>query len=121
MAAERLTKQRLVHILIMMIVLITAFFWRTFVHFQTVVDCTPQKACISHIDGHQLEFIWNEDLKEYKSKVSGDLKLNVELTKGEGLLMQQQGSLTILLQSNMAQLKIKDENTAESIIVNLNQ
>lgn len=120
MAAERLTKQRLVHILIMMILLITAFFWRTFVHFQAVVDCTPKKACIGHISGHRLEFIWNEDLSEFKSNFDGDLKLNAELKKGEGLLMQQQGSLTILLQSNTAQLQINDESTGESIIVNIN-
>ncbi|EIF2702999.1 hypothetical protein Q4905_004119 [Vibrio alginolyticus] len=52
MPAQKLTKARLAQILIMLSVLISAFFWRTFTH-ESVnsVDCSQKERCDVTIEG----------------------------------------------------------------------
>lgn len=52
MPAQKLTKARLAQILIMLSVLIGAFFWRTFTHESvTSIDCSQKERCDVTIEG----------------------------------------------------------------------
>lgn len=52
MAAEKLTKARLAQILITLLVLISAFLWRTFSHESgTHITCGMEKPCQFDIEG----------------------------------------------------------------------
>ncbi|EGR4141812.1 hypothetical protein DDN51_05335 [Vibrio cholerae] len=55
MAAEKLTKARLAQILITLLVLISAFLWRTFSHESgTLITCGMEKPCQFDIEGKRV-------------------------------------------------------------------
>lgn len=55
MAAEKLTKARLAQILITLLVLISAFLWRTFSHESgTHITCGMEKPCQFDIEGKRV-------------------------------------------------------------------
>ncbi|HDZ9461962.1 hypothetical protein [Vibrio cholerae] len=55
MAAEKLTKARLAQILITLLVLISAFLWRTFSHESgTLITCGMEKPCQFDIEGERV-------------------------------------------------------------------
>ncbi|TQQ51249.1 hypothetical protein FXE34_10065 [Vibrio cholerae] len=55
MAAEKLTKARLVQILVTLLVLISAFLWRTFSHESvTLITCGMEKPCQFDIEGKRV-------------------------------------------------------------------
>ncbi|MDW6004036.1 hypothetical protein [Vibrio mangrovi] len=56
MAAEKLTKQRLIHIIVILSVLSAAFFWRTYRYADPVqLHCDLQ--CSFSIDGHSVHIV----------------------------------------------------------------
>ncbi|MFV0446897.1 MAG: hypothetical protein ACK5MF_00250 [Vibrio sp.] len=55
MAAEKLTKHRLAQIAVTLIVLLTAFFWRTFTYTEvTTVICNPQPNCSVFVNDQKI-------------------------------------------------------------------
>ncbi|SYZ81323.1 Uncharacterised protein [Vibrio paracholerae] len=55
MAAEKLTKARLAQILVTLLVLISAFLWRTFSHESvTLINCVMEKPCQFDIEGKRV-------------------------------------------------------------------
>ncbi|MCK6265010.1 hypothetical protein KP803_17160 [Vibrio sp. ZSDE26] len=69
MAAQPLTKGRFVQIIIMLIVLIGAFTWRTINHSQALfVDCKYQETCVFNVKNSIVEAVFTREL----------IKLNVD-------------------------------------------
>ncbi|MBD1575610.1 MULTISPECIES: hypothetical protein [Vibrio] len=63
MAAEKLTKARLVQIFIIMIVLLTAFFWRSYQHEvkeETRFECHLNTPCSLQLDNTKLDITFSE-------------------------------------------------------------
>lgn len=58
MAAQKLTKARLIQILVMLSLLIIAFFWRTATHSQqNKVTCNLQQTCTFNVKGSEFSVV----------------------------------------------------------------
>ncbi|EDP60043.1 hypothetical protein [Vibrio sp. AND4] len=91
MAAQKLTKARLAQILIMLSVLIGAFFWRTFTYDKNrEVDCTQKQRC---------EFVIGAEKIIINKKLSG---ISIEGSKKESLKidLNQSGDFIIFNNKN---------------------
>ncbi|WCE31305.1 hypothetical protein [Vibrio sp. SCSIO 43137] len=87
MAAEKLTKARLVQILVMMALLISAFTWRTITHVKEDVACFVPNPCNISVGGQKIAFNPDEIMPGNTSyqMVSKD-GLNLQIESGEGVV-----------------------------------
>lgn len=77
MAAQKLTRGRFVQIIIMLTLLLTAFFWRTVNHESIEnIDCRLENECVFHIERSQFIATLNDDSIFIISK-TGSWKIDV--------------------------------------------
>lgn len=106
LAAEKLTKMRLFQIMMMMIVLIVAFSWRT-INYSKSIDCKVPADCDFSIEGdsYSLNLVdLSENNFSYSMKTM-DL-LQVEIVEGSGLVKQESDNIIILSESNSILLNV---------------
>lgn len=79
MPAQKLTKARLAQILIMLMVLVVAFFWRTFTH-ETPgrVDCSQKERCDVTISGQIITINRNTNGILIETPKSSSLKIDLD-------------------------------------------
>lgn len=62
MPAQKLTRARLIQILLMLTLLLIAFFWRTATHhIQPMISCQKYSECVIHLEQQRLEMMWQTD------------------------------------------------------------
>ncbi len=79
MPAQKLTKARLAQILIMLSILVVAFFWRTFTH-ETLsrVDCSQKERCDVTIGGELITIKRNTNGILIETPKSSSLKIDLD-------------------------------------------
>lgn len=79
MPAQKLTKARLAQILIMLVVLVVAFFWRTFTH-ETPgrFDCSQKERCDVTISGEIITINRNTNGILIETPKSSSLKIDLD-------------------------------------------
>lgn len=109
MAAQKLTKGRLVQIIIMLSLLIVAFTWRT-------INYKDEKNITCKL-GETCEFQINETnllVTNYSTGITlntpENLTIKAKIIEGSGNIVQHDKKLIITKQSNNVKLKISSEN-----------
>lgn len=107
MAAEKLTKARLVQILIMMVLLISAFTWRTITHVKEEVACFVPNPCNISVGGEEITFYSDGVVPGNTSyrTVSND-DLNLQIKSGEGIVKNTAESTIIHFTSQQVTLQL---------------
>jgi hypothetical protein len=78
MPAQKLTKARLAQILIMLSLLIGAFFWRTFTYeTSSVVDCSQKQRCDVTIGTEKITINKGSDGFSIESTENGSIKIDL--------------------------------------------
>ncbi|MGP8305014.1 hypothetical protein [Vibrio sp. YIC-376] len=79
MPAQKLTKARLAQILIMLSILVVAFFWRTFTHeTPNTVDCSQKERCDLTISGEKISINRDSTGISFESPKSSSLKIDLD-------------------------------------------
>ncbi|NLS12566.1 hypothetical protein HGP28_06575 [Vibrio sp. SM6] len=79
MPAQKLTKARLVQILVMMILLIGAFSWRTLVYEPSEqVSCQLNETCNAVVSGQKISLIYNQTNATIKGLSNKPIRLSFE-------------------------------------------
>lgn len=83
MAAQKLTKGRLVQIIVMMLLLITAFTYRTITHNEAnVMTCSPNDVCEVNIAEKTVTFDYQESSRVLKFTKPEDLTIEIKNIEG---------------------------------------
>ncbi|USD61912.1 hypothetical protein J4N45_08140 [Vibrio sp. SCSIO 43140] len=115
MAAQKLTKARLVQIIVMMTVLITAFSYRTMTHSDgKVVNCEANEPCAVSVGEKTITFLYQGDSKVLSVTKSKDLTIDVQNI--ETVLNESSKESTIHGVNLPAEIKVTDRN-GESVLV----
>lgn len=97
MAAQKLTKGRLVQIIVMLVILIAAFTWRTVTYDRNeTVNCIVSKPCQFGIDNHNV--LISGDSSGYSIETSKTGKFIINYT--ENGILEEKGPSNWLLQTN---------------------
>ncbi|MEC7939086.1 MAG: hypothetical protein VX212_00520 [Pseudomonadota bacterium] len=96
MAAQKLTKGRLVQIIVMLVVLLAAFTWRTVTYDNETITCIVSKPCEFGIDNNNVSI--SGDSQGYSIKTSKTGKFIISYN-GNGVL-ESKGASSWLLQTN---------------------
>ncbi len=84
MAAQKLTKGRFVQIIIMLTLLIVAFFWRTFTYQGDInIDCTGQKTCSFKVNGATFEATKTDKMLLLETQATGWIIQEIDKQDGE--------------------------------------
>jgi hypothetical protein len=110
MPAQKLTKARLAQILIMLSVLVGAFFWRTFTH-ETLnsVDCSQKERCDLTISGEKISINRDSTGISIETPKSSSLKIDLDQS-GEFINVSeinQNIEWDVISQTKIITLKIK--------------
>ncbi|MFA0077865.1 hypothetical protein AB4427_06885 [Vibrio artabrorum] len=98
MAAQKLTKARLVQIIIMLAVLITAFIWRTINHESNeTIKCIVSKPCEIGTDKHSILILDNDLGYSIKASEIGAFSIGYN---GNGILEEKEPSNWLLQTSD---------------------
>ncbi|OOE80012.1 hypothetical protein BZG73_14745 [Salinivibrio siamensis] len=87
MAAEKLTRGRLAQIIVMLTLLVVAFFWRTLVYTPglTIIDCEGERGFCGTSQSQQLiEFAWSKEQDNVIFSVVSDKKPHSAYWEEEG-------------------------------------
>ncbi|MCG9656881.1 hypothetical protein [Vibrio mediterranei] len=115
MPAQKLTKGRLVQIIIMMVVLIAAFSYRTVTHSDgKVVSCVENRPCAVSVGEKTITFLYQGDSKVLSVTKSKDLTIHVQNI--ETMLNESSKESTIQGLNLPAEIKVTDRN-GESVLV----
>lgn len=84
MAAQPLTRARLIQILLTMMLLIVAFVWRTVVFDDEELECQSQQVCNFEFEERKLTLNWGED----SLKLQSSQNFGFSITVVDGQAMQ---------------------------------
>ncbi|MBM7035800.1 hypothetical protein [Vibrio ulleungensis] len=90
MAAQPLTRARLIQILLTMLLLIVAFVWRTVIFSDEQVNCTVQQVCNLEFEQHKLTLKWSK----VGLKLQSSQNIDFSVTAIDGQPMDDTADLT---------------------------
>ena len=113
MAAQKLTKGRFVQIIIMLTLLVAAFFWRTMTYNKVVrVNCVAQTECNFDVNGSQFTATINDKMLEIRTS-------NMDWTiQGVDVTHNQTSKWKITAQDSHS-LSLTNKNTKQTYTVEL--
>lgn len=119
MAAEKLNKQRVIQILIMLTLLLSAFFWRTIEHMQQQKICTPDEGCQLNFTNSSLDIEWDVKRQAYRFFFGKGVGYAVTSVTEGASINKSDGDIIISLQSKEAKVEIYNINDNEKQVVTL--
>lgn len=114
MAAQRLTKGRVIQIIVMLIILIIAFTWRTVLYQSDSYQCEHQQICVIPFAGESLKMSYSAPLKHYQ--LQNPNQINIRFIAGQGKIVTNQNTVTITLTTPTAIITLDDDKMNKASI-----
>lgn len=110
MAAEKLTKARLIQIFIMMLVLVSAFIWRTLTHEKRENVCTVPNNCTVSISSVIIDVVFlNTDEESFTYYLKSQEIIDISIVKGKGVVTLASEQWHITSQSTELKLQLESK------------
>jgi hypothetical protein len=106
MAAEKLTKQRLIQILTMLALLIAAFVWRTIDHYQQQNQCLEGADCEVTFSDSAVKLVWDPTRKTFVLVHDLGVGYRVTTVAGSASIRNQPGRTEVKLQDSSVDVEI---------------
>lgn len=106
MAAEKLTKQRLIQILVMLTLLTGAFIWRTIDHYQQQNQCITGANCQVSFTDSAVKLQWDSNLQVFRLENSQNNSYRVILIDGAASIRNRPEHTQIKLQERRVDVEI---------------
>ncbi|WP_413284441.1 hypothetical protein [Vibrio sp. MA40-2] len=121
MAAEKLTRARLAQILFMMLLLVSAFIWRSVTHSNHEVLCKIKKNCLVESGKYTISAIWENTRQQYHISIKPDNKnWSIEQTDNQTNLLEKEDYWTLDTEKYPVRLKVTQTETTNSPVYYLN-
>lgn len=114
MAAQRLTKGRLIQIIVMLIILIIAFTWRTILYQSPSYQCEHQQMCVIPFAGGSLKMSYSTSLEHYQ--FHNPNQVNIRFVAGQGNIITKQNTVIITLTTPTAIITLNDDKNNKASI-----
>jgi len=112
MAAEKLTKLRLIQIFIMMLVLVTAFIWRTLTYDKQENVCTVPNNCTVSASSAIIDVVFiNSDDELFTYDLKSHEIIDISIVKGKGIITRASEQWNITSQSTELTLQLESKQS----------